>query len=134
ARERKAAHMRPTDTPGVPDWDDLAAVLDGELGRLGARYRDPVVLCCVEGRSREEAARLLGWPEGTVSGRLARAKELLRDRLARRGVTCSAAGLAALLSAHGATAVPADLSRATLAVAAGSAPAVVAGLAGGVGP
>jgi RNA polymerase sigma factor (sigma-70 family) len=134
ARERKAAPVRPAHAPDPADWDDLRPVLDEELDRLGPRYRDPIVLCCLEGRSREEAARLLGWPEGTVCGRLARAKELLRVRLARRGVACSAAGLAALLSARGASAVPAELARATLVAVVGTAPAAVAGLAAGVAP
>ncbi|QJW92811.1 sigma-70 family RNA polymerase sigma factor [Frigoriglobus tundricola] len=128
-RERKAVLMRPAKTTETPDWDDLCAVLDEELDRLGNRYRDPLVLCCLEGRSREEAARLLGWPEGTVSGRLARAKELLRSRLARRGVACSVTTLSALLTARGATAVPAELARTTLATVAGAAPAAVAKLA-----
>ncbi|HVK08547.1 MAG TPA: sigma-70 family RNA polymerase sigma factor [Gemmataceae bacterium] len=132
ARERKAAVMRPTDASDGADLKDVRPVLDEELDRLGGRYRDPIVLCCLEGRSREEAARRLGWPEGTVSGRLARGKELLRARLTRRGVTCSSIALAVLLSAHGASAVPTELSRATLAAVAGSAPAVVAGLAAGV--
>lgn len=134
ARERKAALMRPPDPPDAADWEDVRPVLDEELSRLGERYRDPIVLCCLEGRSREEAARLLGWPAGTVSGRLARAKELLRERLTRRGVTCSAAGLSALMTARGATAVPAELARAALAVVVGTAPAAVAELAAGVGP
>ena len=137
ARERKAALMRPPDTPepsDAADWNDLRTVLDEELDRLGERYRDPVVLCCLEGRSREEAARLLGWPVGTVSGRLSRAKELLRDRLSRRGVVCSVAALTALLSARGAEAVPPELSRATLAAIAGAAPATVAKLVASAAP
>lgn len=136
-RERKAALMRPTDVPdttGAADWDDLRAVLDEELDRLGQNYRDPIVLCCLEGRSREDAAKLLGWPVGTVNGRLSRAKEMLRTRLARRGVACSVALLAALLSARGATAVPVELSRATLATVAGTAPAAVVAMAANGAP
>jgi RNA polymerase sigma factor (sigma-70 family) len=131
AREKRAFHMRQAEPPDEPDWDDLRTVLDEELDQLGARYRDPVVLCCLEGKSREEAARLLGWPEGTVNGRLSRAKELLRARLARRGVTCSVTALTTLLTAHGLSAVPPALARNTLATLAGPAPVGVTALAAG---
>src|SRR5262249_6578133 len=78
ARQRKAAAMSLPRLPHEVDWQEVHPVLDEELDRLGERYRDPIVLCCLEGWSRADAARLLGWPEGTVCGRLARAKELLR--------------------------------------------------------
>jgi RNA polymerase sigma factor (sigma-70 family) len=135
AREQKAALMRPdaTDPNTNTDWADLRTVLDEELQRLSARYRDPIVLCLLEGRSREEAAKVLGCPEGTVNGRLARAKELLRTRLARRGVVCSVSALTALLSANGASAVPVELVRTTLSTVAGTAPAGVAALAAETG-
>lgn len=78
-----------------PADPDLTPVVQEEVGRLPAKYRDAVVLCYLEGRTHEEAARLLGWPVGTVKGRLARARDLLRSRLTRRGLAGTAvAGMA----------------------------------------
>jgi RNA polymerase sigma factor (sigma-70 family) len=74
------------------DWRDA---LDRELGRLPAKFRAAVVACELEGRPRREAARLLGVPEGTLSSRLAAARALLGRRLAARGVTLPAGGVAA---------------------------------------
>ena len=65
-------------------------------GRLPERYRSPIVLCDLEGQTRSQAARHLGWPEGTVASRLARGRELLASRLARRGVAISTGALALL--------------------------------------
>lgn len=134
ARERRATPVNAADRLDPAEWADLRAVLDDELERLGDRYRDPLVLCCLEGRSREEAARLLGWPEGTVSGRLARAKELLRGRLERRGVACSAPVLATVLAERGTAAVPPALARAALDAVTGAVPAGVAELTAGAAP
>ena len=70
-----------------PEGDaDRARVLHEEINRLPERYRVPVVLCDLEGRTHEQAALDLGWPVGTVKSRQARARERLRDRLTRRGV------------------------------------------------
>ena len=76
--------------------DELSRVLHEELGRLPERYRAPVVLCDLEGTTHERAARDLGWPIGTVKSRLTRARDLLRDRLRRRGFAPTAAPLAAI--------------------------------------
>src|SRR5262249_11911287 len=58
-----------------------------EINRLPAKYRVPVVLCYLQGMTNEEAAQELCWPVGTVKGRLTRARDLLRTRLTRRGLT-----------------------------------------------
>src|SRR5262245_46307337 len=65
---------------------ELAAVVHEELANLPEAFRLPVLLCDLEGHTHAEAAKQLGWPIGTVSGRLSRARDRLRERLTRRGV------------------------------------------------
>jgi RNA polymerase sigma factor (sigma-70 family) len=79
-------------------WCELRPVLHEEVNRLPEKYRTAVVLCYLEGRTNEEAAEMLRWPVGTVKGRLSRAREILRRRLTRRGLTLSAAFLVVCLS------------------------------------
>jgi RNA polymerase sigma factor (sigma-70 family) len=84
--ERRAAAARPTSGAERGDWEELLTLLHEEIERLPERYRAPVVLCDLQGLTHERAARHLGWPVGTVKSRLARARELLRGRLSRRGM------------------------------------------------
>jgi RNA polymerase sigma factor (sigma-70 family) len=83
---------------------DFLAIVDEEVRRLTKVYRLPVILCCLEGRSIEEAAQQLGWTAGSVKGRLERGRARLHERLARRGLTLSAALAAVELSRAGASA------------------------------
>src|SRR5262249_30577756 len=98
AREVQVTVMPDTQAVQQDQWPDVQPLLDQELSRLPDNYRAVLVLCDLEGRTRKEVARQLGVPEGTVAGRLARARALLARRLTDRGVTLSGGALAAVLA------------------------------------
>jgi len=120
-RERQSVSMSPPQF--VPDrqhedaaWNELRPVLHDEVRRLPDKYRLPVILSYLEGKTNEEVAELLHWPIGTVKVRLSRARALLQSRLMRRGLTLSAAFLRAALAdgAIFAEVVPPELVRRTM--------------------
>jgi RNA polymerase sigma factor (sigma-70 family) len=110
ARQRQLASLSEPMTLARNPWDDLQPVLEQELSRLPDKYRIAIVLCDLEGKTRKQAARQLGWPEGSVSSRLSRARSMLAKRLTRLGIVLSAGSLAQVLAENSASAqVPAAM-------------------------
>jgi len=93
--------------------EELRLVLDEELCRLADAERELIVMVYLEGKTHEEAADAMGYPRGSVSWRLTKARELLRSRLARRGIGLSIGALLLLASLGNAQAVPPDLATRT---------------------
>jgi RNA polymerase sigma factor (sigma-70 family) len=126
--QRQATTMEPTAPPAEVSWRELCAVLDEELNRLPEKHRAPLLLCYLEGKTQEEAARQLGWPRGTLKRRLEHGRDLLRRQLDQRGVMFSAAVGATLLAQPTASAtVPDSLAADTARAAAAFAQVAVAG-------
>lgn len=124
-RKERPVPELPEPPPRQATGEDMGPLLERELSRLPEKYRAVVVLCDLEGRSRRDAARLLGWPEGTVCGRLARARALLVRRLGRYDLALPGATVAALaVAGSGPACVPAATLRAVLRSASPHAAAV----------
>lgn len=107
-RDREMRFM--TDVPRTDPldeaaWQELRSILDEEIGRLPAKYRTPIVLGYLQGKTHEQAAAELGWPKRSLTNRLARGKELLRRQLTRRGI-CLSAGVLTTVLAEKAAAAP----------------------------
>jgi RNA polymerase sigma factor (sigma-70 family) len=117
-RRAKEANVLPRTQPPGDDRADLRAVLDEELQRLPPECRAVLVLSDLEGKTRKEVAMHLGWPEGTVASRLARARARLGKRLARYGLVVSGAPVGTLLpGGAGSASVPTPLVTSTLKTA-----------------
>jgi len=121
--EQRARQLASPKPPSDDGWQELLPLLDRELNGLPERYRVALILCDLEGVSRRAAARQLGVAEGTLSGRLTRARRLLARRLGRYGLAPSGA-LALVLSqkaasAHVPTSLAASTARAAVLVARG---------------
>jgi RNA polymerase sigma factor (sigma-70 family) len=117
AFEKQLKNQRAEPAASEVSWQEFCSVLDEELLRLPEKFRLPLLLCLVQGKARDEAARQLGWTLGKVKGRLERGRELLRSRLARRGVSLSAVLAGALLPGPAQTAVTDVLLRSTVQAA-----------------
>jgi RNA polymerase sigma factor (sigma-70 family) len=126
--EARARPARQADPVAELTVGELQAALDEELSRLPGKYRAPIVLCCLEGRSRDEAASCLGWRLATVKDRLEQGRQRLRVRLARRGMLLGTALTSAWLleGAPAAGLSPQATARAALLLATGQ--ATLAGL------
>jgi RNA polymerase sigma factor (sigma-70 family) len=134
AHEGRVKTMPAKDTITDVSWREVQAVLDAEVDRLAEKHRAAFVLCCLEQKSRAEAARQLGVREGTVSSRLNAAKQQLRERLARRGISLAAVlGTAVLAPTGSRAALSAHLMEATVRAAVGYAAGEARAISPGVG-
>jgi RNA polymerase sigma factor (sigma-70 family) len=129
--ERRAAEMLTSDDSR--EWRETRGVIDEEVRRLPERLRAPLVLCYFEEKTVEEAARDLGWTDGQIRGRLAKARDVLHSRLSRRGVAVGALALAALITKNASAAVPEAYVTSTVsaasAIASGAASTATTGAA-----
>ena len=114
-KERAAGQQQQNQTVVHSQVTDLEVVLDEEIRRLPRKYQEPILLCYFEGLTREEAAQQLGWPIGTIAGRLSRANQMLKKRLVKRGVATATVAVPAILEQQaGQAALSSQLLRSTI--------------------
>jgi RNA polymerase sigma factor (sigma-70 family) len=102
-----------SDSLAAVEWGEIRRVLDDELNRLPAHLRTPLVLCYLEGLTRDEAAQQLGWSLRTLHRRLDEGRRRLRDRLTKRGLA-PALLATVVLGSDLRSEVPTDLVRTTI--------------------
>jgi RNA polymerase sigma factor (sigma-70 family) len=130
--EALVAQLPEPPAPPPTDLGELRSLLDQELSRLAAVYREAVILCDLEGRTRKEVARSLGVPEGTISSRLAAGRRRLARRLSRHALALTGLGTVLLPGENTAVAVPPSLAHGTVKAAAAFAVGPVTAEAPGV--
>ncbi len=127
-RRRRESEVSVMEIPSTarPGLDgDLSSIVHEEIDRLPDRHRLPVVLCDLEGLSYDQAASRLDWTVPALRCRLSKARQRLRDRLSRRGVTGAALGVV-IASSEATAAVPAVWAEAAVAAATGGTSSVAA--------
>ncbi|HEY7329890.1 MAG TPA: sigma-70 family RNA polymerase sigma factor [Gemmataceae bacterium] len=126
ALQRAVGIASGTKSSTIEESQEMLAVLDEELHHLADKYREPLLLCYLEAKTRDQAARQLGWSLRTLERRLQQGLNLLRARLSKRGVELPVALLAAGLSQQAASA---GISAAKVAVTVEAASAFGSGAA-----
>jgi RNA polymerase sigma factor (sigma-70 family) len=130
-REARTAPPAPVSTLDQMTGREAFAALDEELDKLSALYREPLVLCYLQGLTRDEAALRLGVPSATLKSQLERGRKKLADALTRRGIVLGS-GLMAVATTSAAGASTPQLVESILATVGGTPSAAVAALAQGV--